>query len=208
MAVILHEQLQPPGEWGLWHITESEDWLRERVKLFPAEATALAGIKGTGRRREFLAARMLLHVMSGRGERGEMYKDSAGKPHLRDTNFHISISHTVNYAAAIAHPRSCGIDVQRIVPRIEVLADRFMNLPELAQLTETDALFQMHHVWAAKEAMYKAFGRRQLDFRQDLRVDLANASGQIVRADVHLHYDLFFRSFPNFVLVGCTERGM
>lgn len=213
MAVILHEHLHEPGEWGLWHITESEEWLRENVHLFPAEQKGLASIKGAGRRREFLAARMLLHFMSGRSERGELHKDDAGKPHLRDSHFHVSISHTVNYAAAIAHPNPCGVDVQRIVPRIRQMAHKFVGAAEQEQIIPEHELLQLHLIWSAKEAMYKAFGRRELDFRKNLFVDFAGFSPENLSATAFLRkgvvemcFALDFRRYEDFVLVGCVEQ--
>lgn len=213
MSVILHEDYHHPGEWGLWHITETEKWLQENVDLSPAEAEALSLIKGEGRRREFLAARMLLHYMSGRSVRGELYKDEAGKPHLRDSIFHVSISHTVNYAAAIAHPNPCGIDVQRIVPRIRRMADKFVGPGERRQLTREHELLQLHLIWSAKEAMYKAFGRRQLDFKEHLVVDLGAFSAEtnggsafLKKGNIEMLFDLNYRIFDDFVLVGCVEK--
>ncbi|MEM6769133.1 MAG: 4'-phosphopantetheinyl transferase superfamily protein [Bacteroidota bacterium] len=213
MAVILHEHLREPGEWGLWHITEPENWLRENVALFPAEISGLETIKGEGRRREFLAARMLLHYMSGRDERGELYKDEMGKPHLRDSHFHVSISHTVDYAAAIAHPNPCGVDVQRIVPRIRRMAHKFVGAAEQKQLLPEHELLQLHLIWSAKEAMYKAFGRRELDFRKNLFVDFEGftpwkmtGTAFLRKGDVEMAFALDFRRYENFVLVGCVEQ--
>ena len=213
MSVILHEDYHHPGEWGLWHITETEDWLRKNVALFSPETKGLSLIKGEGRRREFLAARMLLHYMSGRSVRGELFKDDAGKPHLKDSLFHISISHTVNYAAAIAHPNPCGIDVQRIVPRIRRMADKFIGPEERPQLIPEHELLQLHLIWSAKEAMYKAFGRRQLDFKDHLVVDLGNFNAEttggcafLKKGDIEMLFNLDFRVFDDFVLVGCVEK--
>lgn len=213
MAVILHEHLHEPGEWGLWHITEREAWLLENVELFPAEHQGLQAIKGQGRRREFLAARMLLHYMSGRDERGELFKDEMGKPHLRDSHFHVSISHTVNYAAAIAHPNPCGIDVQRIVPRIRRMAHKFVGAAEQEQLVPEHELLQLHLIWSAKEAMYKAFGRREMDFRKHLFVNFGQfsplnltATAFLRKDDVEMNFDLDFRRYEEFVLVGCVEQ--
>jgi phosphopantetheinyl transferase len=181
--------------------------------LFPEEKKALALIRGAGRRREFLAARILLHHMSGRARRGELYKDDAGKPHLRDSIFHVSISHTVNYSAAIAHPNPCGIDVQRIVPGIRRLANKFVGPGEGLQLTSEHELLQLHLIWSAKEAMYKAFGRRQLDFKEHLFVDFGpfntatkTGTAYLKKGGVEMLFDLRFRVFEGFVLVGCVER--
>lgn len=213
MPVRFHELLHAPGEWGLFRITETEQELREIVSLFPAEAAQLQLIKGEGRRREFLAARLLLHNMSGRRERGELFKDLSGKPHLRDSHFHVSISHTKDYAAAIAHPNPCGIDVQRIVEKIQRIAPKFISPAEKVQLKKAHEILQMHLIWSAKEAMYKAFGRRQIDFREHLYVDFGNfhpeqqqAEALLKTAEIEMLFDLEFRIYDEMVLVACVER--
>ena len=207
MPLLFHDSLLPPGEWGLWSITESEDDLRDRLTLFPREEAQLLRIKGAERRREFLAARQLLHHMSGRAERAELVKDEDGKPHLPDSKFFVSISHTVGYSAAVAQPRPCGIDVQRIVPRIGTLAPKFVGEAERAQLREETELEQLHLIWAAKEAMYKAYGRRQLDFREDLFVELGDGgSGRLRRGAVQMDFALAFKTYPTFVLVAAVTN--
>ncbi len=212
MPILFHEPILPPGEWGLWHITESEAVLRQRIHLHAQEKQQLDRIRGAARRREFLAARLLLHTMSGRKERAELVKDDDGKPHLEDSLFYVSISHTVGYSAAIAHPRTCGIDVQRIVPRIRMLAPRFVGPEENARLDDRYALVQLHLLWAAKEALYKAYGRRQLDFRAQLVVDLSDytpgsgsAHGSIRLEQRVLSFHLEYREYPGYVLMAAVE---
>lgn len=214
MPVLLHEPLEPLGEWGLWEITETENDLLATTPLFAPETAQYAAIKGKARRREFLAARALLHYMSGRGRRGELVKDAGGKPHLKNSRFHVSISHTGGLAAAAAHPAPCGIDVQRIVPRIHRLAHKFVGPAEEVQLLADHALTQLHLIWSAKEAMYKAFGRRGLDFKKHLFVDFGGYDPTKNRATAALNkndeatmlFDLHLRVFQAFVLVVAVER--
>ena len=207
MPLHFHEALDPPGEWGLWRIAESETELRSIVTLHPSELLQLARIKGEARRREYLAARLLLHYMSGRAHRAELLKDDHGKPHISDSAFHVSISHTVGYSAAIAHPRACGIDVQRMVPRIRRLSHKFVSAGEQRQLREAEELVQLHLLWAAKEAMYKAYGRRQVDFKQHLTVDLDGKSARLTKDGTVMNFDLWQRVYAGFVLVGVVESG-
>lgn len=213
MPIDFHEALHEPGEWGLYHITEPESELRARVTLFPEEEQQIALIKGEGRRREYLAARLLLHHMSGREDRAELYKDPSGKPHLRDSHFHVSISHTVDYSAAIAHPNPCGIDVQRIVPQIERISHKFVSGAEEIQIKEAHRLVQLHLIWSAKEAMYKAFGRRKLDFKAHMYVDFndfhptqVTGTSMLRKDGVEMLFDLDFKIFSEMVLVACVER--
>ncbi|NJO86971.1 MAG: hypothetical protein HC821_02740, partial [Lewinella sp.] len=122
------------GNVGLWNIVESEADLAVGLALHPAETEQLATIKGEGRRREFLAARQLLHTMSGRAVRGELRKDEHGKPHLVASPLRVSISHTTGFSAAVAHPLPCGVDVQVFVP----------NQPNCPRLSAAEAIMLGH----------------------------------------------------------------
>ena len=165
-----HQHINPTGELGIWQIVETEAWFREQLLLSPAELRQLSTIKGR-RRLEFLAARQLVHQMSRRTVRGAFVKDEFGKPHLSGSNWHISISHSHSLAAAVASPLLCGIDIQFIVPKITRLAHKFLRAEEAASITEKYELDQLHFYWGAKEALYKAYGRRELDFKKHLHVE-------------------------------------
>ncbi|WP_116107673.1 4'-phosphopantetheinyl transferase family protein [Lewinella sp. IMCC34191] len=212
MPLFFHESIHPPGEWGLWRINESEQWLRRELAVHQHEECQLQAIRGEERRREFLAARLLLHEMSGRQQRGHLIKDTDGKPHLEDSLFFVSISHTVGLSAAMAHPHVCGIDVQRIVPRITHLAPKFVSEDERPFLLPSEALIQLHLIWSAKEAMYKAYGRRQLDFKEHLfvnlegyRPDISAATGVIQTAETRMEFSLDWKVYADFVLVAAVE---
>jgi phosphopantetheinyl transferase len=219
MALIFHEKTaatdSPRRELGLWRIEESEEVLRKSLHLHTEEIKQLDGIKGEGRRREFLAARNLLHQMSGRKDRGALIKDEFGKPHLENSPLHISISHTEDLSAAVAHPFNCGIDVQVFVNKIARLAPRFMNEAELNHLTDANRLIFQHLIWGAKEAMYKAYGRREIDFREHLFVELTGiplesgtTKGYLVKDELKKVYELDYRIFDgNYMLVVAVEDG-
>lgn len=218
MPLIFHEKTNtsndsPRRELGLWRIEEPENILRESIELHPEEIQQLDEIKGEGRRREFLAARNLLHLMSGRKDRGALIKDEFGKPHLEHSPLQISISHTENISAAVAHPYACGIDVQVFVNKIARLAPRFMNEAELSHLTDANRLIFQHLIWGAKEAMYKAYGRREIDFRDHLFVELeeiplerGTTRGYLKKDELEKVYDLDYRIFDgNYMLVVAVE---
>ncbi|MEZ4985158.1 MAG: 4'-phosphopantetheinyl transferase superfamily protein [Saprospiraceae bacterium] len=204
MPIIRHEQLPIAGELGVWQIQETEEWLLRQLVLYPQELRQLDAIKGR-RRVEWLAVRQLVHVMSGREQRGAFVKDAFGKPHLEHTNWHISISHSHEWAAAIAAPVPCGIDIQFIVPKITRLAHRFLSKEELSCVCEPHALDMLHFFWGAKEAIYKAYGRKQLDFIQHIHITPFNwvspkgqAKGKVIIAqEAPLWFDLYYERSPN-----------
>jgi 4'-phosphopantetheinyl transferase len=200
MPGILHRQLTPFGELGLWQITEPESWFLDQLFLYPAELRQLEEMKGR-RRVEWLAVRQLVHDMSGRRTRGAFVKDNFGKPHLEGSPWHISISHSGDLAAAVVAPVACGVDVQFLVPKITRLAHKFMRSEEMDSLQPATAIEHLHVYWGAKEALYKAYGRREIDFLLHLRVQpfAFRETGGYTRAWVEketvcqayrLHYEL------------------
>ncbi|MCB0639247.1 MAG: 4'-phosphopantetheinyl transferase superfamily protein [Lewinella sp.] len=212
MPILRHDRVDAGGELGLWQITESEEWFLDALLLYPAELRQLASVKGR-RRVEWLAVRQLVHIMSGRERRGAFVKDEHGKPHLEQTDWHLSISHSHELAAAIASPRLCGIDVQYIVPKITRLAPKFLNGPEAESLEPATELDQLHVYWGAKEALYKAHGRRQLDFKEHILVEpfsyrqtRGQTTARVVKDAERLDFDVWYeRSAEGYMLVWVME---
>lgn len=212
MPLIRHDLLTPTAELGIWQIMEPELWFLEELLLYPPELRQLGELKGR-RRQEWLAARQLIHQMSGREKRAAFVKDEFGKPHLEGSDWHISISHSHELAAAIASPMLCGIDIQFIVPKITRLAHKFLCPPEAASITPEHELDQLHFYWGAKEALYKAYGRKQLDFIEHIKVEpfaYEHAKGQttgFVQKDKEiLNFQIFYERSPDgYMLVWALE---
>ena len=211
MPLYLHEHIEPRGELGLWNIEEEEEWFLHKLLLSPMELRQLSRMKGR-RRTEWLAVRQLVHTMSGREKRGAFVKDEFGKPHLENSNYHISISHSESLAAAIAGPVPVGIDIQKIVPKITRIAHKFLREEERAIISAHNLIEHMHFYWGAKEALYKAYGRRELDFREhiiiepfDLNSPEGEMRGRITKGDFSANYQLNYRSVQDFVLVYAWE---
>jgi phosphopantetheinyl transferase len=170
LPLFLHQQLPEGGEYAIWDITESEAYFRARLSLANLERQELERIKGEGKRIEWLSSRYLLHLMSGRTERGSLVKDEFGKPHLLQSSHQISLSHSNGRCAVIAAPYAIGIDIQKMVPKIERIAHKFMRPAEMDSLVPKTRLQQLHIYWGAKEALYKAYGRKELDFRKHIKI--------------------------------------
>ena len=213
MPLLLHRDLFPQGEIGLWNIQEDEIFFLEQLQLSPEEDRFIAGIKGH-RRLEWLASRYLLHYMSGRALRSPCLKDEYGKPYLRDSMYQVSISHSREIAAVIAAPQAVGVDIQKIVTKIENIAHKFMRPEELESLHPDSRLLHLHIYWGAKEALYKAHGRRQLDFREHIIVEpfvfdmnKGQCSGSIQKEEEYLSFDIYYELVAeHYILVYAVAR--
>ncbi len=212
MPVLVHKYLHPAGELGLWEIKEEESWFLSNLDLSEAEKDQLSSIKGH-RRVEWLSARMLIHHMSGREKRGYFLKDEFGKPHLFQSDFDISISHSREVSAAIAAPRKVGIDIQQFVPKIDRLIHKFLNPEESSNLDAHSRLWHLHVYWGAKEALYKAYGRRRLNFCRHILIEPflfkpegGTFFGKIKKDHSEHYYRLDYEFIGNYTLVYAMEE--
>lgn len=213
MPLYLYRPIHPEGVIGVWHMAEDEAYFRQHLELFPDEVALLASIPGQGRRTEWLAVRYLLHVLSGHTYRGAVTKDEYGKPHLSNSNYQISFSHSDQLVAVAAAPTAVGIDIQKFVPKIERIAHRFLCEQENSRLHHADRNWQLHYHWCAKEAMYKAYGRRQLDFCQNIRVHPightgmdGHSSGWVRKDAFEAEYDLYYEQINDYLMVWAVEK--
>ncbi len=190
---------------------EPEAFFMQALDLQLVEQEELTKLKGR-RRLEWLASRYLVHEMllsSGYEDRVPVLKDEFGKPHIWGTPFHLSFSHSHELVAVILANAPTGIDIQRIVPKIEVLAHKFLSAEELGSLKPETRLEHLHFYWGAKEALYKAHGRRQLDFREHIFIQpfgyqpIGKTAGKIDKDERQWAFDVFFEKMEDYVLVWC-----
>lgn len=102
-----------------------------------------------------------------------------GKPYLPQGP-HFSISHTQKFAAvAVSKSLEVGIDLEENHRKVAKIAPRFLSKSELEFFaSEKDQLL----AWCMKEAIYKAHGKKGIDFRFDMQIEnRANSYVGIIR---------------------------
>lgn len=206
MALLKHEKIKSDGELGVWKLEESIDWYLERIALHEEELLQLETLR-RDKREEWLAARWLLHEMSGREIRGKVLKDAFGKPYLEDSEWTISLSHSEDRAAVLASARAGGVDIQLIDSRISSLAERFMSEKELDGIDPENEIEKVHVYWGAKEALFKLYAEGNVDFRENLYIrsfdydGSGNLSAKIMMPDMKLECKIYYEKIDNYILV-------
>lgn len=200
-------------QWAIWKIEEGEKFFFDHLVLHESESAELARLKGR-RRLEWLASRYLVHWMVSDEpdwDRIPMLKDEFGKPHLDDHELYVSFSHSYDFVAVILGRMTVGIDIQKFVPKITALERKFMREEESNSLENKSRLEHLHIYWGAKEALYKCYGRRQLDFKQHILVkpfayqEAGKTSAIVSKNGFHQTYDVFFEKTENYFLVHALE---
>ncbi len=160
---------------AVWHIQESVAELSEMLPKY-LNKIDLELLNLEKQQQEWLSSRILVyHVcdfidkFSAKFQK-DLQKDSFGKPFLVIENqiIHVSISHSFPYSAVVLHRnKAIGIDIEQVNPKLEKIAKRMFHADELQWAT---TLQDLALLWCAKEAMYKWYGKRGIDFRKHLSI--------------------------------------
>ncbi|HYG19627.1 MAG TPA: 4'-phosphopantetheinyl transferase superfamily protein [Ohtaekwangia sp.] len=190
--------------WALWRILESEEALAAQNPWDILSPT----VTNPQKRREWLAGRVLVkHIMHELGlPFSGITKDEFGKPFLKGYSFHLSLSHSFPYVAALLDKsQSAGIDLEQPKEKLLKIAPRVLHVDEAA---DAGADIIKHCIyWCAKEALVKVHGKKDLTFAKNLMVssfsmkDEGDLLGRIIVDDREQVVPLYYMRYPNFVLV-------
>ena len=171
MPLMRVKYISPSTILGIWRLDEPESYFQPQLDNYVVDPEQLNLISHDGRRKEWIAGRFLIYQLAKLMmlEFNGVYSDEFGKPHLYKTSGHISISHAHPYVTAMIDTKhSCGVDIERIRPKLVKLAPKFLSEVEQAQSKNKEANLAVS--WAAKEALYKLHGRKRLIFKENLEL--------------------------------------
>jgi phosphopantetheinyl transferase len=164
--LVFKKQISKEISIAVWQIVETETYFFNSLALLPEDEAKIRKVKLLNVRLQKLACRAALAELTDCNEINITYAES-GQPLLR--NAHISFSHTKNYVAVALSKTVVGIDIEELKPRILPLYPRFMSRREI-EVCEVNNIKELYYFWCAKEAMYKWYVKKNLDFIEDLQV--------------------------------------
>jgi phosphopantetheinyl transferase len=205
VPLIERNKIGPQITYGIWKIEEPASYFEVRLDLSRNELDQISTLKGR-RKLEWLASRWVVHMIADHNQRIELKKDLHGRPFMAGFHHHISISHTNGYTTAILADKPAGIDIQVRVEKIYRIDHKFLSEEELANINPLRRLEFLHVYWGAKECLYKAYGRRQLDFKRDLVIQPFNleqrfTKGLIKKESPSMTFDIYFECRKDYVFV-------
>ena len=178
MPLFYQHNINQDTKLGIWHIEEPESFFLEKVPL-------KRDVSHPSKRLQHLAGRYLLSHLFADFPLEEIRIADTRQPFLTSEKYHFSISHCGEYAAAIVSGNSrVGVDIELITPRIETVARKFLTNDEANYFNEEYAQFleqwglrgRVHQefltlIWSAKEAIFKWYGRGELDFKRHMQLE-------------------------------------
>ena len=198
MPLFYQQNINETTRLAIWGINEDEEFFHLSVPLH-------RHITHPHKKLQHLAGRYLLPFLFSDFPNHEIEVADTRKPFLPNEQYHFSISHCSNYAAAIvSSTQRVGIDVELITPRLERIKTKFLHSNELAFVNSqlaSQRLNLLGILWSAKEAMYKWYGAGEIDFSEMMRTFPFKISNEgeinavFIKSDFEqrliLHYKLF-----------------
>jgi 4'-phosphopantetheinyl transferase len=207
MAIAFRLQVDEDTEFALWKIEEEAESLYNQLQLNSAEKAYIESIGNGKRHLHWLGTRVLLRTMLNTSDYIDCKVDDHGKPYLVDIPYHISLSHSFDYAAVmISKSKQVGIDIELISPKVERIAHKFLNKQELSAIKPQHRVEQLYVAWCAKEAVYKCNGRKEVSFLDHIFLEpfegYENGSlkAQILKGDTQIDYDVHYLRFGDYMI--------
>jgi 4'-phosphopantetheinyl transferase len=171
MALLFTKEVAEETWLGIWRIEESADWFRSQLMLDENENTLIDAIKHPQRKLHWLSSRVLIRTMMQTDQFIHLENDLNGKPVIHNFPVELSLSHSADLSALLISKKyKVGIDIEKMDPKVLRIRHKFMSATELSWISNEDAIAQLYASWCAKEAMYKLYGEKKLDFREHLFV--------------------------------------
>jgi len=184
---------------AVWKIEEGESFFTQKV-------TIQQQVTHPHKRLQHLAGRFLLPYLFADFPSELIQIADTRKPYLPNEAYHFSISHCGDYAAAIvSSTERVGVDVELVTHRVNKIRHKFLHVSELTNwnieaMEEQEKFRTLTLLWSAKEAMFKWWGRGDIDFSECMQVEAAdlNSTGILkaffrkddFEANLQLHYRL------------------
>lgn len=206
MPLFYQHNINHSTKLAVWKITEPEYFFLEK-------ACVQKEITHPHKRLQHLAGRYLLQILHP-GFPFELIEiGESKKPLLSNGKLHFSISHCGDFASAIiSEEKSVGIDVELVTPKIERIKNKFLSEKELQLIARKNPATKITDYelltlcWSAKEAIFKWYGKGNVDFKTNMIVDDLFFENREGRVDAHFQKQhqtdlkVTFKFFENLCL--------
>jgi phosphopantetheinyl transferase len=185
MAMVLSEKSNS-YECYIWKIREEENWFADHLGLTNTEYDKITSWTKE-RRLEWLTGRYLLKEKGGLSIE-DIQLTSSGKPFIEGTSSSFSISHSNSYVGIIKSSFQVGLDIQTFRKDISRISSKFMTKENFEIWPrDIDQLSKMHMTWCIKEAVFKAYGLGQINFKEDIIIHKCTSNNASYVLEVQLN---------------------
>jgi len=140
--------------------------VKQNLFLFPNEHEQLQRLQHPNRKVEFIGARQLRNNMV---KNQEIAYRETGKPYLKDSKLHVSISHSASTICFGVATKPVGIDIEIPDVRSVRASSKFCSDAE-SKLFDRTSIDDMTFLWSMKESIYKKIDKPGLDYKKCISI--------------------------------------
>ena len=200
MPIFFQHQVNESTRLGVWKIEENEEFFKGNVPVH-------RDVTHPHKKLQHLAGRFLLQFLFPDFPYELIQIADTRKPFLPDEQYHFSISHCGDFAAAIVSKKSrVGIDVEIPAEKILRVQDKFLseNEKEVFNFQQPASGFQLPTLlWSSKESVFKWYGDGGVDFRQHIQLQRLHYGTEIIDcffSKTGVKLSIHHRQFEHLVL--------
>ncbi len=195
MPIFFQQRISETTRLGIWKIEESEEFFKGNVPQH-------RDVTHPRKRLQHLAGRFLLQFLFPDFPYELIRIADTRRPFLPDEQYHFSISHCGDYAAAIvSKEHRVGIDIDIPVSRIDRIRDKFLSPEEKIKWSVDGPHPDSRTItllWSCKESVFKWYGDGGVDFSEQIQLKEQDHGEKIVdcfftknNSHVAVRYNLF-----------------
>jgi phosphopantetheinyl transferase len=199
MPLFYQQDINETTRLGVWRIEEEDAFFLEEVPVHRA-------ITHPHKKLQHLAGRYMLKYLFPDFPYELIRIADTKKPFLHNEQYHFSISHSGDYAAAIvSSDKRVGVDVELYADKVMKVLHKFLSPSEMALMLkhETSPYVRETLLWSVKESVFKWHGNGGVDFREHIHIlslrYLEGSDEPILacrftgepKADLDLHFRIF-----------------
>ena len=214
MAIVYRQRVDDDTEFALWKIEEQAEELYSQLQLNESEKAFVEQISNGKRHLHWLGTRVLLRKMLLTDEYIDCKVDEHGKPYLVSLPYHISFSHSFDYAAVmISKKHPVGIDIENVKDKVERIAHKFMSPRELAFINDEHKIQQLYVCWCAKEAIYKCYGQKAVSFLDNISlqpfelVSQGIVNARLQKDAIDINYQVGYVPYEDYMIGFVKDEG-
>ncbi|MBS1626301.1 MAG: 4'-phosphopantetheinyl transferase superfamily protein [Bacteroidetes bacterium] len=208
MPLFYQQNINSNTRLAIWKIEETEFFFTQSVSI-------QREITHPHKRLQHLAGRYLLKFLFPDFPNEEILIANTRKPYLPYEQYHFSISHCGDFAAAIvSKTERVGIDIEIPTPKVLKIRNKFLSENEIANIQHSILNIQLHTLlWSCKEAMYKWWGWGEVDFKKMLQLQFESIHNEGIIHAKFLHHNikenlqLDYKLFENLCVAWVCSNG-
>ena len=201
MPIFFQHPISETTRMGIWKIEETDEFFRRNVPQH-------RDVTHPHKRLQHLAGRFLLQFLFPDFPYELIEIADTRKPFLPEEQYHFSISHCGDYAAAIvSKDKRVGIDIEIPTEKISRIMYKFLSAGEHEVFDlinpNVNRIPFATLLWSAKECVFKWYGSGGVDFRREIQLKKQQEGNETIECfftKTNLALTIHYRQFEHLAL--------